>query len=112
MVGRLIGVVDQLENGTNCGCLRLPPLLVGSGKKFLEVCPGLDVRWLASPELSVVVEETGLEHELKSNYEDLGRGVGRVSGGGVVNLIFDLINQGFERLIAVLGSSESLVIVL
>ena len=83
-----------------------------SGEKFLEVCPGLDVRWLASPELAVVVGETGSEHDLKSNYDDLGRGVGRVSGGGVVNRIFDLINQGFKWMISVVGSSESLVIVL
>ena len=112
MVVQLIGVVAWLENSTGCGCLRLPPFLVGSGEKFLEVCPGLDIRWLTLPELSVVVEETGLEHELKSNSDDLGWGVGCISGGGVVNLIFDLIDQGFERLIAVVGSLESLVIFL
>ena len=83
-----------------------------SGEKFLEVCPDLDVRWLASPELAVVVEEPGLEHELKSNSNDLGRGVQRVSGGGVVNRIFEQIDQGFEQLISVIGRSESLVIVL
>ena len=85
---------------------------MGSGEKLLEVCPGIDVRWLVSPELEVVVKETGLEHELKSNSDDLVRGVGRVSGGGVVKLIFDLINQGFERLIVAVGSSGSLVVVL
>ena len=88
MVGRLIGVVAQLENVTGSSGLRLPTFLVGSGEKFLEVCPGLDVRWLASSELAVVVEEPGLEHELKINSDDLGRGVRRVSGGGVVNRIF------------------------
>ena len=87
-------------------------ILVGHWRKFLESCPGLDVCWLALPELAVVVEETGLEHELKSNPNNLGQGVGRVSGGGVVNRIFDLVNQGFERLIAVVGSLESLGIFL
>ena len=53
-----------------------------------------------------------MEHELKGNSDNLGRGVGRVSCGGVVNRIFDLIDQGFEGLIAVVGSTESLVIVL
>ena len=105
-------MVARLGNGIVCGRLRLLPFLVGSGEKFLEACPGLDVRCLASPELAVVVEDTGLEHELKSNSDDLGRVVGPVFGGGVVNRIFDLIDQGFERLIAVVGSSESLVIVL
>ena len=104
-------MVARLENGAGCGCLQLPPFLVGSGETFLEVCPGIDVRWLASPYLSVVVKETGLEHELKGNYDDLGRGVGRVSYGGVVNRIFNLIDQGFERLIAAVGSTESIVIV-
>ena len=49
VVGQLIGVVARLENGTGCGRLRLTPFLVGRGEKFLEVGPGLDVRWLASP---------------------------------------------------------------
>ena len=86
--------------------------MVGSGEKSLEVCPGLDVRWLASTELAFVVKETSLEHKLKSNSNNLGWGVWHVSGGGVVNRIFDLIDQGFERLIAVVGISESLVLVL
>ena len=53
-----------------------------------------------------------MEHDLEGISDDLGRGLGRVSGGGVVNLIFDLIDQGFKRLIVVVGSTESLVIVL
>ena len=53
-----------------------------------------------------------MEYELKGKSDDLGRGVGRVSCGGVVNRIFDLINHGFEQLIAVVGNAESLVIVL
>ena len=105
MVGRLIGVVARLENGTGCGGLRLLLFLVGSGKKFLEACPGLEVLWLVSPEISVVVEEPGLEHELKGNSDNLGRGVGHVPGGGVVNRISDLIDQGFKLLINVVGSS-------
>ena len=76
------------------------------------MCPGLDICWLALPELVVFVEELGLENELKGNSDDLGRGVWRVSGEGVVNRVFDLIDQGFELLIAVVGSSKSLVVVL
>ena len=68
---------------------------MGSGEKFLDSCPGLDVIWLASPELAGVVEELGLEHEQKGNSDELVRGVGCVSGGGVVNRILDLIDQGF-----------------
>ena len=112
MVGRLICVVVQIENGTGCGRLGILPFLVGSGEKFLEVGPGLDVRWLASPELAVVVKNTGLEHELKRNSDNLDQGVDRVFCGGVVNRIFDLIDQGFEQLIAVVGSAESFVIIL
>ena len=85
---------------------------MGSGEKFLEVGPGLDVRWLASPELEVIFKHIGLEHELKSNSDNLGRGVERVSCGGVVKCIFDLIDQGFEQRISVVGSLESLVVVL
>ena len=88
-------MVGRLKNGTGCGRLRLSPFLVVSGEKFLEACQGLDVCWLALLELAVVIEETGLEQELKSNSKDLGRGVRRVSSGGVVNRIFYPINQGF-----------------
>ena len=49
VVGRLIGVVAQLENGAGCCRLQFTPLLVGRGEKFLEVGPGLDVLWLALP---------------------------------------------------------------
>ena len=49
VVVRLIGVVALLENGAGCGHLRLTSFLVGCGKKFLEVGPGLDVRWLTLP---------------------------------------------------------------
>ena len=91
----------------------MTPVIIGrQWRKFLEVGPGLYVRWLASPELAVVVKETGVEHKLKSNYNDLGRDVVRVSCGGVVNHIFDLINQGFERIISVEGSLESLAVLL
>ena len=58
------------------------------------------------------LKKTCLEHELESDSDDLGWGVGRVSCGGVVNRIFDLIDQGFERLISVVRIAESLVIVL
>ena len=74
--------------------------------------PGLDVRCLALPDLAVVVKKIGLEHYLKSNSDDLGQGVGRVSCKCVVNRIFDLIDQVFEWLTVVVGSAESLVIVL
>ena len=49
VVRRLIGVVSRLENGAGCGRLRLTPFLVGRGKIFLEVGPGLDILCLASP---------------------------------------------------------------
>ena len=87
-------------------------ILGGQLQKILEACPGLDVSWFAPPELAVVMEEPSLEHELEGNSDDLGRGVERVSGGGVFHRIFELTDQGFERLIAVVGSPESLVIVL
>ena len=53
-----------------------------------------------------------MKHELESDSDDLCWGVGRVPCGGIVNRIFDLIDQGLERLIAVVGSTEPLVVVL
>ena len=87
-------------------------ILGGPWRKLLETGPGLDVRWLASPYLAVAIKKTSLKHELESDSDDLGWGVGRVPCGGVVNRIFDLINKGLKRLIAVVGSTEPLVVVL
>ena len=77
---------------------------MGSCEEFLEACSGLFVSRLATPEFSVVIEKSGLEQELESNCNDLGRGVGCVSGGVMVPRIFDLIDKDLERLIAVVGS--------
>ena len=49
---------------------------------------------------------------MESNSNDLGWGVWRVPCVGVVNRICDLIDQGLERLIAVVGSTDPLVVVL
>ena len=112
MIGLLIGVIGQLEDGTgHCG-LQLQPLLVGSCKEFLEACPGRVISWMAPPEFVVVIEEPGMEQELERNCDDLGRGLGCVSSGGVVYRIFDQIDKVFERLIAVVGTPESRVVVL
>ena len=53
-----------------------------------------------------------MKHKLERDSDDLGWGVGRVPCGGVVNRIFDLNNQGLERLIAVVGSTYPLAVVL
>ena len=76
----LIGVIGRLESGTGRGGLRILPLLVDICEEFLEACPGLVMNWLAPPEFSVVIEEPGLEQEMERNCDDLGRGVGRISG--------------------------------
>ena len=65
-----------------------------------------------TPEFVVFIEEAGLEQELRSNCNVLVRGVGHVSVGGAVNRIFDLIDKVFEKLIVVVGSPESRVVVL
>ena len=85
---------------------------MGSCKRFLEECPGLVVSWLLPPDFTVVIEEPGLEQDMERNCDDLGRSVGHVSSGVLVHRIFDLIDKGFEMLIAVVGSPESLVVVL
>ena len=105
-------MIGRLEDGTGRGDLRRPPFLVGSCEKFPEACPGLLVSRLVPPDFAFFIEESGLEQELESNYDDLGRGVGRVFGRGRVHRIFDRIDEGFERLIAVVGSLELCVVVL
>ena len=105
-------MIRGLEDGTGRGGLRLPPFLVGGCKEFLEACPGLVLIWMAPTEFAVAIEESGLEQDLEGNYDDLVRDVGCVSSGGSVHRIFDLIDKGFKRFIAVIGSPEFRVVVL
>ena len=60
VVNNICGVVA----GTRSGGLRLAQFLVGGGKKYLELGPGLVV-WIPSfPLLAVVVEHFSLEYQL------------------------------------------------
>ena len=101
----MIGVI-LLEDGTGRGGLRLLPFLVVSCEKFLKACPGLVISRLEPPEFAAIIEKSSLEQELKRNCDNLGRGVRCVFGGGVVHRIFDLINEGLKRFIAVVGIPE------
>ena len=77
VIGWLIGVIGQLEDGTSRGGLWLLPFLVGSCEEVLEEFPGLVVSRLAPSEFSVVIEESVLEQELESDCDNLGRVRGR-----------------------------------
>ena len=76
---------------------------MGSCEELVEACSSLVVSSLAPQEFSVVIEKSDLEQDLERNFDDMGKGVGCVSGGGVVHRIFDLIDESFKSLIALVG---------
>ena len=51
---------------------------------------------MAFPLATIVGEDAGLEYNLIGDGEDLGRGVGSTTGGGIVDGIFDLAEEGFN----------------
>ena len=70
----------------------LEQFLMGSGKKGLELGPGL-VSWIPSfPHLAIVVEYSSMEYQLICDADDLQRGVQGIPGCGVLDGTFELID--------------------
>ena len=85
---------------------------MGQGEVCLEICPILVGVVLALPGFATVQEHAGCEEELKGGGDDLGGGLGSISGGGIVEGVFDLVEEAFDRLIGIVGSLEGGIVVL
>ena len=57
---------------------------MGLGEVRLENGPSLVGVRLALPGFEIVQEHAGCEEELKGGDDDLGRGIGSIAGGGIV----------------------------
>ncbi len=88
--------VSMEAHGTRSSYLGFSVLLVGSGKVNLELWPGFVGFRLPLPVAAIVRKDGSLEEDLICNREDLGRGVWCVAGGGVVDGIFYLSEEGFD----------------
>ena len=85
---------------------------MGQGEVCLEIVPSLFGVVLALPGFSIVQEHAGCEEDLKGGSDNLGRGIGSISGGGIVEGVFDLVEEAFDRLIGIVGGLEGDVVVL
>ena len=88
---------------TGRGGFLFAPLLVGSGKEGLEVCPRLVVRRSHLPVLAVLDEHSCLENDLESVGDDLERGVGIVACIPIFDGILDLFEYPFDGLVYIVG---------
>ena len=82
------------------------------GEVCLEIGPSLVGVVLALPGFSIVQEHAGCEEELKGGGDDLGGGLGSIDGSGIVEGVFDLVEEAFDRLIGIVGGLEGDVVVL
>ena len=82
------------------------------GEVCLEIGPSLVGVVLVLPGFAIVQEHAGCEEELKGGGDNLGRGIGSISGGGIVEGVFDLVEEAFDRLIRIVGGLEGGVVFL
>ena len=85
---------------------------MGQGEVRLEICPILVVVRLALPGFAIFQEHASCEEELKGSSNDLGGVIGSIAGGGIVEGIFELVEEAFDWLIGIVGGLESNVLVL
>ena len=93
MVGSLlVDMIGGVVVGTRGGGLPLAQLLMGGGKKGLELGPGL-VGWVPSfPLLAIVIKHSSLDYQLICDADDLQRGVQGIPGRFVLDSPFNLID--------------------
>ena len=88
VVNKICGVLA----GTRGVGLKLAQFLVGNGKKYIELGPGL-VGWIPSfPLLAVLGEHSSLEYQLICDADDLQWGVRGIPSRGVIDSAFDFVD--------------------
>ena len=85
---------------------------MGQGEVCLEICPSLVGVVLVLPGFAIVQEHAGCEEELKGGGDDLGGGIGSIAGGGIIEGVFGLFEEAFNRKIGILGGLGGGVVVL
>jgi hypothetical protein len=78
-------------------------MLAKSVLKLTHVCSG---RGATAPFATRFGEHASGEHEVVRNIHNLPSGVGVVGGGG--NIIFDLVDESFDRLVGIVAGREAL----
>ena len=85
---------------------------MGQGEVRLEIGPSLVNVGIALPGFAIVQENYGCKEELKGGGDNLGGGIGVISGGGIVEGVFDLVEKDFYWLIRIVGGLEIYVVVI
>ena len=87
-------------------------LAMGQGEVCLEIGPSFVGVVLELPSFAIVQENAGCEENLKCGGDDLVGGIGSIASSGIVEGVFDLVKEAFDRLIGILGGIEGDIIVL
>ena len=90
-----VEVISQLEPGAGSSDLRLLQFLMSGCEGGFKCRPCYASGWKALTGFSVVEEEASLKEWLKRDSDDLLRGIRRVAGCCVFDVIFNLIKQVF-----------------
>ena len=85
---------------------------MGQGEVCLKIVPSLVGVVLELPGFAILQEHAGYKEEPKGGGDDLGGGRGSISGGGIVEGVFDLFEDAFDWLIRIVGGLEGDVVVL
>ena len=85
---------------------------MGQVEVCLEIGSSLVGVVLELPVFAVVQEHAGCKEDLKGGGDDLGVGIGSIDGGGIVEGVFDLVEEAFDWLIGIIGGLEGDVVVM
>ena len=85
---------------------------MGQGEVRLEIGPSLVGVRFALTGFAIIQKYAGCEEDLRGGGNDLGGGMGSISGGGIVEGVFDLAKEAFDQLIGIVGGIERDIVVL
>ena len=85
---------------------------MGQGEICIEIGSSLVGVVLELPVFAVVQEHAGCKEDLKGGGDDLGVGIGSIDGGGIVEGVFDLVEEAFDWLVGTVGGLDSDVVVM
>ena len=85
---------------------------MGQGEVRLEIGPSLVNIGLALPDFAILQGHAGCEEKLRGGGDDLGGGIGSIAGGGIVEGVFDLVEEAFDWLVGTVGGLDSDVVVM
>lgn len=107
-----LGRIRRLVAGGGGGGFGLPKITMTKREIAFEICPGFVIVELSLPDFTVIQKKTSGEDELVGSGDDLFGRIGGVPGGREIDGVFNLIEEGFDGEVGVVGGFEGDIVIL